>query len=102
MKKMKITLKEMKMMAAMMNEKVEEISAIQKLKDDSRMTSTLYVIKSEGMPMINVSNCITICFESIKEMNEYITKKFEIYNSDKEMWQSFTGMDDETWEEWNK
>ena len=92
--------KELKMMATMLNDEVKEVSAIQKLKDGSRMTSTLYILKSQRL--LNISNCITILFDTVEEMNDYISKKFEIYKSDKEMWQSFTGMDDETWEEWNK
>lgn len=81
----------------------KEISAIQKMKDGSRMTSTLYIFSDPtGKMLMNISNCITLEFENVDEMNAYISKKFEIFSSDKEMWQSFTGMDDETWEEWNK
>ena len=81
---------------------LETIFAVYKLKDGSRMSSELTIIRDAKAPMINISNCTTYLFDTVEELNAYIDKKFEIYNSDKEMYQKFTGMDDETWEEWNK
>lgn len=81
----------------------KEANAIMKLNDGSRMTSTLYIFNDPtGKVLLNISKCTTLEFESQDELNNYLAKKFEIFKSDKDMWQSFTGMDDETWDEWNK
>lgn len=81
----------------------KQIDAIMKLNDGSRMTSTLYIFNDPtGKVLLNISRCTTLEFENQDDLNTYLAKKFEIFKSDKEMWQSFTGMDDETWEEWNK
>jgi hypothetical protein len=79
-------------------------SAIMTLKDGSRMTTTLYVFDTpEGHVLVNLNKTkITLDFESKDEFEKYLSKKFEVFESDKEMWQTFTGMDEETWEEWNK
>lgn len=81
----------------------KEINAIMKMKDGSRMTSTLYIYNDPtGKILLSISRCTIFEFDNEEELNSYISKKFEIFSSDKEMWQTFTGMDDETWEEWNK
>lgn len=82
--------------------KVEIVSAILTLKDGSRMTTELTIIRDTKAPLLNISNCVTYLFDDVKELENYLNKKFEIFESDKEMYQTFTGMDDETWEEWNK
>ena len=79
------------------------INAVMNLKDGSRMTTTLYIFNDPtGKVLMNISKCKTIEFENEEEMKEYIERKFEVFQSDKDMWQSFTGMDEETWNEWNK
>ena len=81
----------------------ETAYAIMKMKDGSRMTSTLYIYNDPtGKILLSISRCTIFEFDNEEELNSYISKKFEIFSSDKEMWQTFTGMDDETWEEWNK
>lgn len=81
----------------------KEISAIMKSKDGSRMTTTLYIFNDPtGKVLLNISKSMTLEFENENELQEHLKEKFEAFESDKEMWQSFTGMDDETWEEWNK
>ena len=81
----------------------KKINAIMKMKDGSRMTTTLYIFNDPtGKVLVNISKCNTIEFDDENEMQEYLNKKFEVFENDKDMWQSFTGMDDETWEEWNK
>lgn len=81
----------------------KEVSAIMKLNDGSRMTATLYIFEDPtGKVLVNISKCKTLEFDNKDEMNTYVNKKFEVFENDKEKWQAFTGMDDETWEEWNK
>ena len=102
MKNSKFKLSDLKKMAELLNTKVEETAAVMNMKNGDRMTTTLYVLRTGAFAFLNMSNCKTLEFENDAELNEYIAKKFETFSSDKEMWQSFTGMDDETWEEWNK
>ena len=69
------------------------------------MTSELYIFRTQlnNTIAMTISNCVTYMFDSEEEMNKWLTKKkFKEYNSDKEMYMDFTGMDEETWEEWNK
>lgn len=102
MKKMSLKLKEVYMMAQMLNSEVKEVSAVMNCKNGSRMTSTLYILHTQEAPVLNISNCSTYMFDTVEEMDSYIAKKFQVYESDKQMYQEFVGMDDETWEEWNK
>ena len=69
-----------------------------------RMTVKLYVFDTpEGRVLVNLSNTkSTLQFDTKEEYQSWLDKKCEVYGTDKEMWQDFTGMDDETWEEWNK
>ena len=69
-----------------------------------RMTVKLYVFDTaEGQVLVNLSNTkSTLQFDTKEEYQSWLDKKCEVYGTDKEMWQDFTGMDDETWEEWNK
>lgn len=80
----------------------EERSAVITLKDGSRMTTIAHIFKTpEGIIFVNPDKCkISYRFENQEEFDAQ--KKFEFFDTDKEMWQDFTGMDDETWEEWNK
>lgn len=79
-------------------------NAVMTLKDRSRMTTELHIFETpEGHVLVNLSNTkTTLDFESKEEFEKYSSKKFEMFESDKEMYQNFLGMDDETWEEWNK
>ena len=69
-----------------------------------RMTVKLYVFDTaEGQVLVNLSNTkSTLQFDTKEEYQRWLDKKCEVYGTDKEMWPDFTGMDDETWEEWNK
>ena len=69
-----------------------------------RMTVKLYVFDTpEDQVLVNISNTkSTLQFDTKEEYQSWLDKKCEVYGTDKEMWQDFTGMDDETWEEWNK
>ena len=69
-----------------------------------RMTVKLYVFDTpEGQVLVNLSNTkSTLQFDTKEKYKSWLDKKCEVYDTDKEMWQDFTGMDDETWEEWNK
>ena len=102
MKKSHLKLVDIKKMAEMLSTKVETKFAVMTLKDGSRMTTELNILRTGAMAFLNISNSITIQFENDDELNKHLEKKFEIFESDKEMYQTFTGMDDETWEEWNK
>lgn len=102
MKKTTLKLYQVRQIAQMFGKEIEEISAIQHMSDGSKMTATLYILRADEAPILNISNCLTLTFDSVKELDNLITKKFTLFKSDKEKWQSFTGMDDETWEEWNK
>ena len=82
----------------------EKLIGILTMKDDTKMTSKLYILRtklSEAI-MVTISDAVTYTFENEEELQKFLAKRFEKFESDKEMWQSFTGMDDETWEEWNK
>ena len=102
MNKSHLKLTDIKKMAEILNTKIETKFAVMTLKDGSRMTTELNILRTGTMAFLNISNSITIQFENDDELNKHLEKKFEIFESDKEMYQTFTGMDDETWEEWNK
>lgn len=71
----------------------------------SQMTSTLYILRtglSEAI-MVTISNSVTYVFDNEEEFQKYLSKKkFVKYNTEKEMYQDFLKMDDETWEQWNE
>lgn len=79
-------------------------NSVMTLRDGSRMTTELHIFDTpEGHVLVNLSNTkTTYDFDSKEEFDEFASKKFEMFESDKEMYQKFLGMDDETWEEWNK
>ena len=79
-------------------------NAVMTLKDGSRITTELHIFETpEDHVLVNLSNTKhTLDFDSKEEFESYASQKFEMFKSDKEMYQSFLGMDDETWEEWNK
>lgn len=70
----------------------------------SRMTSKLHILRTKlsDAIMVTISDAVTYTFDNEEELQKYLAKKFERFETEKEMWQTFTGMDDETWEEWNK
>ena len=76
--------------------------AVINLRDGSRMTTTTNIFTTpEGQVLVNPDRTTTTYVFDTKE--EFANQtKFEFFNTDKEMYQTFTGMDDETWEEWNK
>ena len=103
MKKSQVSLQLLNIAVQMLDYKKTVKSAVMTLKDGSRMTSTLNIFETpEGVIMLNISNCVTYEFENKTEFAKYLNKKFQIFESEKEMWTEFCGMDDETWEEWNK
>lgn len=71
----------------------------------SQMTSKLCILRtglSEAI-MVTISNSVTYVFDNEEELQKYLSKKkFVKYNTEKEMYQDFLKMDDETWEEWNE
>lgn len=70
----------------------------------NQMTSSLYILRtglSEAI-MVTISNAVTYVFDNEEELQKYLSKKFKRYNTEKEMYQDFLQMDDETWDEWNK
>ena len=70
----------------------------------SQMTSSLYILRtglSEAIT-VTISNTVTYIFDNEEELQKYLSKKFKKYNTEKEMYQDFLQMDDETWDEWNK
>ena len=103
MKKSQVSLQLLNIAVQMLDYKKTVKSAVMTLKDGSRMTSTLNIFETpEGVIMLNISDCVTYEFENKAEFAKYLNKKFQIFESEKEMWTEFCGMDDETWEEWNK
>lgn len=81
----------------------QTINAVMNLKDGSRMTTTLYVFNDPtGKVLVNISKCATYEFENEEEFKQYLNKKFIVFKNEKDMYQSFMGWDDETWNEWNK
>lgn len=69
------------------------------------MTSSLYIFRTglNNTIVLTISDCVTYMFESEEELNNFLVKKeFKEYSSEKEMYMDFAGMDEETWEEWNK
>ena len=79
-----------------------EKPAVVTLKDGSRMTTTAHIFKTpEGIIFVNPSKTkISYRFENQEEFDNQ--DKFQFFDTEKNMYQTFTGMDDETWEEWNK
>ena len=70
----------------------------------SQMTSKLYILRtglSEAI-MVTISNSVTYVFDNEEELQKYLSKKFKKYDTEKEMYQDFLKMDDETWEQWNE
>lgn len=72
--------------------------------NSGKMTSKLHILRTKHSEavMITISDAVTYTFDNEEELQKFLTKRFERFNTEKEMWQKFTGMDDETWEEWNK
>jgi hypothetical protein len=89
-------------MAELLNTTVDTRFAVMTLKDGSRMTTELNILRTGAFAILNISNAMTLKFANDEELDKYLAKKFEMFKDDKEMYQTFTGMDDETWEEWNK
>ena len=52
--------------------------------------------------MVTISNAVTYVFDNEEEFQKFLTKKFVKYNTEREMYQDFLKMDDETWEQWNE
>lgn len=103
MKKIEAKLDTLTVCAPMLNYKHEKKYAVMNLKDGGKTTTTLNIFETpEEIMIVNISNVITMQFDSKTEFEEYMNKKFKVYESDKEMYQDFTGMDEETWNEWNK
>lgn len=103
MKKTPVTLQVLKIAEGMLNYNRVEFNAILLVKG-SKMTSTINTFFTpEGQVLVNISNAVTYEFEDGAEYRRWYDKVVvEKFDSDKDMYQSFTGMDDETWEEWNK
>lgn len=70
----------------------------------TQMTSKLYILRtglSEAI-MVTISNAVTYVFDNEEELQEFLAKKFVKFETEKEMYQEFLKMDDETWEQWNE
>lgn len=70
----------------------------------SQMTSKLHILRTglSKAVMVTISNAVTYVFDNEEELQKFLAKKFVKYNTEKEMYQEFLQMDDETWEEWNE
>ena len=70
----------------------------------NQMTSSLYILRTGLSEAITVttSNAVTYIFDNEEELQKYLSKKFKRDNTEKEMYQDFLQMDEETWDEWNK
>lgn len=71
---------------------------------ETQMTSKLYILRtklSEAI-MVTISDAVTYTFDNEEELQNFLSKKFERFDTEKEMYQTFLGMDDETWNEWNE
>mgnify|MGYP003289255807 CR=1 FL=1 len=102
MEKSNLRVKELKEMAKLLVTDVEQFSATM-VQAGSRMTSTFTVLHTGAFVLVDISNCVGFKFNNEEEFEKWLNKKEVVrYSSDKEMYQDFTGMDDETWEEWNK
>ena len=104
MTKKEISLQVLKVAEQCLGYKYTFKNAVMTLKDNSRMTTELHIFETpERHVLMNLSNTkVTYDFDTKEEFESYLAKKFEVFESDKEMYQKFCGMDDETWEEWNK
>lgn len=70
----------------------------------NQMTSKLYILRtglSEAI-MVTISNAVTYVFDNEEEFQKYLSKRFVKYDTEREMYQDFLKMDDETWEQWNE
>lgn len=102
MEKIKLNLNEMNQIAEMLNYKVSNKVGVMTLKDGSRMTTELHIFEiPEGPVFLNLSNATTFKFEDKESFDKYITKKFQLYKNDKEMYMDFCGMSEEDWKVWN-
>lgn len=104
MKKLEMSLEVLRVAAKMLGYTETKLENVVMSLKSGRMTVKLYVFDTpEGQVLVNLSNTkSTLQFETKEEYQSWLDKKCEVYGTDKEMWQDFTGMDDETWEEWNK
>lgn len=70
----------------------------------NQMTSKLHILRtklSEAI-MVTISNTVTYVFDNEEELQKFLSKRFTKFDTEKEMYQTFLGMDDETWEQWNE
>ena len=103
MKKNEVKLETLKIAVQFLGYKQEDTQGVMTLKDGSRMTTELHIFRTpEGPILLNLSGVTTFEFETEEEFQKYLNKKFEMFESDKDMYMNFCGMDEETWEEWNK
>lgn len=70
----------------------------------SKMGSKLSILRTKECDQITVtiSNAVTYIFDNEEELQKFLNKNFEKYDTEKQMYQEFFGMDDETWEAWNE
>ena len=102
MKKNAVKLETLKIAVQFLGYKQEDMNGVMTMKDGSRMTTELHIFRTpEGLVLLNLSNAITFEFETEEEFQKYLNKKFELFESEKDMYMNFCGMDEETWEEWN-
>lgn len=79
----------------------KDVNAVITLKDGSRMTSMLHIFTTpEGQVIVNPNAKISYIFDDEQEFLS--SDKFEMFESEKEMYKTFTGMTDEDWEAWNE
>ena len=105
MKKISTTLRVIKGAAEILNYKHETRFGIMNMRHGGRGTTTLEIFHdpATGSVLLNISDACTFCFVSDEEFDEYIENHFAaVFDTEKDMYKAFTGMDDETWNAWNE
>ena len=83
----------------------ENQKAVMKWDNGEEMTTTLNAYQDIAFSkdiFLNINNMKTLQFDTREEFEKYILKKFRLYANDKDMYMDFTGMDEDTYTEWNK
>lgn len=83
----------------------ENQKAVMKWDNGEEMTTTLNAYQdiafSEDI-FLNINNVKTLQFDTREEFDKFILERFKLCANDKEMYMEFTGMDEDTYTEWNK
>lgn len=103
MKRLEMRVDQFKIAAKMLKYELRTCAAIMTMKDGSRMTTRVESFYTpEGHVCVVLSNSVIFDFDTYEEFEQWFNKKFELCESEKDMYQKFLGLTDEDWEEWNK